>query len=189
MARGGRRAGAGRKSKGPRVQLPVRVPPKLRRKLEDLANLNDLSLTQQAQELIEDALILPEWVNPHQPLFGWCGLHQHAFGRIVAQAACRAQAVYAPAGDKRWTDDPVATQCVRALIDAILGEHAARLGELPADEAARAKALGLEIARWVIQGLDRADAPQQRRVDEIIVDAGAARGLQMAGTDFGWKRT
>jgi Arc-like DNA binding domain len=62
MARGGARPGAGRKAKGPRVQIPVRVSDKLRHQLELLAKRNgDISLTKQTQQLLVKALSSPQW--------------------------------------------------------------------------------------------------------------------------------
>lgn len=62
MARGGKRRGAGRKAQQPRVQIPVRVPHKLRQRLELLAKQNgDISLTKQTELLLVEALNSPLW--------------------------------------------------------------------------------------------------------------------------------
>jgi hypothetical protein len=206
MPRGGKRPGAGRKraSKGPEVQIHVRLAPAVRQQVERLAIRNNgASLTKQVELLILRALHEPEWPIDEE----WRGAHQLAFARLVAHAAGRLEAVLGfqrPDGwrwsddlarkvagtRRRWPGDLFATHTLRVILDKIIEEHASRLGEqLSPEEATRSQALGSEIAWRVIHDLDHcpefADRPDR---DDAMLDGNASYLLSDVVRQIGWKR-
>src|SRR5262245_3638181 len=195
MPRGGERTGSGRKATGRlRTQIPVRVPPRLRRQLELLANRNGISLTKQTEQLLEKVLSWPaEWMSVDagdgDDMRGWRGKHQHALGRVVAHAAGRvegAMGIYP--GPRRWSDDPAATLTVRTVLDQILEEHGNRRDQLSPGEIALAKSWGSGIAQLVIDGLDRDVPAPLYDPEQAIRDGDTSRILVLAGDEMGWRK-
>jgi hypothetical protein len=193
-------------AKGPRVQIPVRVDPQVRRQIEQLAERNNRSsLTKQTQLLILRALHEPEWPIDED----WGGAHQLAFARLVAHVAGRLEAVLGfqrpegwqwsddlshakrvPANIRRWPSDLSAIQALRVILNKILEEHAARLDqELSPEEATRSQALASEIAWRVIHDVDHSPEFVERpdRADATI-DRDASYVLSDFARQFGWKR-
>jgi hypothetical protein len=199
MPRGGKRAGAGRKSAegaqaSPRVQIPVRVDPEIRRKLKLAAEHSGISLTKQAQLFLETALSWPQ--SEKDDPRDWRGKHLYALGRLFAYAAGRLEAVLGLSGPVspgiRWSENPIAAQALREAVNIVLQKHIERMAHpLSPEQAAHAKAVGAEIARIVVYNLDTCNdrvPPGPPDPDDSIVAGDSFRFLPKVVEDFPWIR-
>lgn len=220
MPRGGKRAGAGRKHRSPDAEPPevgtlVYLPRVTREALEALRSQNDVSINKQARRLLIDALEAPEWVGKAN-LEGWRGKHQFAFGRIVAHAAGRIEAVLGMTPTKnyeqQWCTDLFAALAVQSFLAQFMDDLVQRLSarspseQLSSETIINTKSLGTEVARNIVRELDSASeklsgplmaraVPKSRKLpstksrefERPVINGGAQKLMFDVARDMSWR--
>jgi hypothetical protein len=176
-----------------RVQIPVRVKPAIRQKLERLAKYKKRSLSNVIELLLDRKLIDVEWRGNHHLYFG---LLMARIGWMVEQKMGRNPPQYELS--KGWLNDSFAAQYVRAAVIDVLQELIPDkpTGEIPKELRRTAKqlhpslspkqvtyfnspeGLGRELAREVIDRLRYDRSPFAS--DEFLEDYNEMANVQDA---------
>ena len=202
--RGGKRAGSGRKPMGAEapIQIPMRIRPKLKQRIEELSRQNGLSQTKQIERWLELVSKRPELVNEND-LSGWRGPHQRAIGLIIAHGLGRIEAALGLdflRGD-RWSTDRIAGYAALGFLSGLVEELKDRweiqFHPLSPDDTAHAYSVGANALRSTVSELDAASETRQladliqgpkkqAAFDDPTIDGNRERILAGAARDLPW---